>query len=93
MRANLRQGSIYSAEDWRAIEITMTGMKELEARLDGNPIEGSGTTTMPYALHIEELLIEARGDEAMIHLEAEILVLKCSFQGIDYKDWPAPPDE
>ena len=94
MRRNFRQGSIYSAEDWRSIEITLTGVGDVEAYLDGDPLDTGVTNRMPYELDIEELIFENRGAGTVaLKLEAEALRLNCTFKEFCHEDWPAPPSE
>ena len=94
MRRNFRRGSIYSAEDFRSIEITLTGVGDVEARLDGDPLDTGAKKRMPYDLHIEELIFEDRGTgNGTLKLEAEGLRLNCAFKEVCYKDWPTHPSE
>ena len=87
MKRNLRQGHIYSSEDWRRLELVFSGTEAIEATFQGNKIEYDKAVAMPYDLMIDEFELKPRPPDAgVLHLVAEDLLVNLEFMLFEYRE-------
>jgi hypothetical protein len=87
MKRNLRQGHIYSPEDWRRLELVFSGTGVMEATFKGNKIEYDKPIAMPYDLMIDEFELKPLSPAAgVFHLVAEDLLVDIEFKSFEYRE-------